>query len=414
MHVQRLEFPNAAGELLAGQLDRPDDGPVTAYALLAHCFTCSKNTSAVAHISHELTRLGFGVLRFDFTGLGQSQGEFAATTFSSNVADLVAAAAFLERREQAPRLLIGHSLGGAAVIQAAERIPSVTAVATIGAPASPLHVVRHLGDQEQRIATEGEAEVTIGGQRVRLRREFLEDLQRHSLQKALRGLHRALLVLHAPLDEVVGVEQAGAIFQAARHPKSFVSLDRADHLLSRPIDARYAGSVIAAWASRYVAPSDEPHVPTGAVEREAGVQARIGEKGYTTAIQAGRHRLVADEPRADGGEDQGPAPYDYLLGALGACTAMTLRMYADRKGWPLTGAAVRLKHSRIHAADCAECRTREGRLDQIVREISLHGPLNADQRQRLLEISERCPVHRTLRSEIVITSRLTAELEPVG
>jgi putative redox protein len=347
------------------------------------------------------------VLRFDFTGLGESEGEFAATTFSSNVDDLVAAAGYLERHHQAPPLLIGHSLGGAAVLQAAARIPSARAVAVIGAPAEPTHLARSLGSARERIQRQGEAEVELAGKTVRLRKEFLEDLETHRMEATIRGLHRPLLILHAPQDEVVGIDNAGQIFQAARHPKSFISLDAADHLLSRNADARYAGAVIAAWAERYLDLATE--------RREAGAPAdnpvtvRTGRNGYVTDIRVNRHSLTADEPAAAGGQDRGPSPYDLLIAALGACTTMTLRMYADRKQIPLEAVVVRLRHEKIHAADCRDCDTREGRIDRIERDIELQGDLDAKTRQRMREIADKCPVHRTLQGEIVVDTRLREE-----
>jgi putative redox protein len=402
MKIERLTFPNAQGVPLAAQLDLPAEGEAQAFALFAHCFTCGKNLGAMSQVSRELTRGGIGVLRFDFTGLGGSGGDFSETTFSSNVSDLQAAARFLEAAGRPPALLIGHSLGGAAVLRAAAAIPSVRAVATIGAPAAPDHILRHL--KGGLGAVDGEAEVLIAGRTVRLGRSFLDEISGISLEQSIRDLGRALLVLHAPRDAVVGVENAATIFQAARHPKSFLSLDDADHLLTRAADARYAGALIAVWAGRYM---DLPeHETEASASTMPGVQVQVGGSGYRVEIRAGRHRLVADEPSASGGGDTGPTPHDLLLASLGACTAMTLRMYADRKGWPLEGITVELSRDRIAAAECPACRTREGQRDRLTRVLSLQGPLDGEQRKRLLQIAERCPVHRTLISEIVIESRL--------
>ena len=404
MQLKKLEIPGRGSQKLAALLDLPLDGKPLAYAVFAHCFTCSKDLKAVYHISRALTRERIAVLRFDFTGLGESGGDFADTSFLSNVEDLVAAAGFLESRFEGPRLLIGHSLGGAAVLQAASAISSSKAVVTIAAPADPRHVSRTLGPAKETIVAMGQAEVNISGRTFILKKKFLDDLRQIDPEATIRNLNRALLVMHSPTDDIVGIENAARIFQTARHPKSFVSLDQADHLLSNMADSRYAGAVIAAWAKRYIVPP--------AAEKEAlppqdnRIAARTGPGGYLTEIQVNRHSLVADEPTAVGGTDQGPTPFDLLVAALGACTSMTLRMYADRKGWPLEAASVRLKHEKIHASDCASCELQEGMLDRIEREIEIEGPLNAEQKERLLHIADRCPVHKTLTSEVEIKTRL--------
>jgi putative redox protein len=404
---EQVRFPGSRGAVLAARLELPDGAPVAA-ALFAHCFTCSKDSHAAARVSRALARRGLAVLRFDFTGLGGSGGDFANTDFSSNVEDLLAAVAFLRGRTMAPKLLIGHSLGGAAVLAAAGRVPEATAVATIAAPADPAHVVAQLGDSLARIAADGEGDVAIAGRSFRIRQSFIADVAAQKLESAVKGLRRALLVFHAPRDEVVGIEHATRIFVAARHPKSFVSLDDADHLLTRAADADYVAGVLASWAVRYVgaAPAAEPApdlppLPPGVVE-----VAETREGTFTERVRVGRHALRADEPVASGGTDTGPGPYDYLLASLGACTAMTLRLYAERKAWPLAKVMVRLRHGRIHAADCADCETKEGLVDHIERAITLEGPLDGTQRARLEEIADKCPVHRTLTSEIKITTTL--------
>jgi putative redox protein len=392
-----VSFPGAQGQALAGRLVRPANEP-RAWALFAHCFTCGKDLRGARRISESLAERGVAVLRFDFTGLGESEGDFADGTFSGDVADLVAAADWLRREHAAPRLLVGHSLGGAAALAAAPQIPETKALATIGAPADPAHVKHLLKDAEADLAAKGEAEVVLAGRRFTLRQGFVDDLTRQRLPEGLADLRRALLVLHAPLDQVVGVDNARRLFQAAKHPKSFVSLDGADHLLSRPADAHYAGDLIAAWASRYVedAPTAPAPVPHGAVEVH-GTRAR-----YRTDVRVGPHLLLADEPRKMGGTDLGPGPYDYLLAGLGACTSMTLRMYADRKGWPLDEVRVRLSHRKVHAKDCEDCESTTGRIEEITRELQLEGDLDAEQRERLVEIADRCPVHRTLEGEIKV------------
>jgi putative redox protein len=404
--TRKLTIPNRSGEALAALLDLPVDGAPTAFALLAHCFTCTKDYKGLYHLSRALTAEGIGVLRFDFAGLGESGGIFADTGLLSNVEDLIAAAEFLAGRFEAPKLLIGHSLGGQAVLMAAPAIPSAAAVVTIGAPADPRQVLRHLGPARETIAARGEAAVSISGRAFTLRRKFLDDLQGVDPTEVLAALRRPLLVLHSPRDEIVPVDNAMALFQAAQQPKSLVALGEADHLLSRTADARYAGAVIAAWAQPYVAPAPAADAPA-----ESRITARTGDEGFATEIRAGRHRLTADEPAAAGGTDRGPTPFDLLVAALGACTSMTLRMYADRKGWPLEAATVRLAHRKMHASECTSCETREGLLDRIEREIELEGPLDPDQRRRLLQIADRCPVHRTLTGETQIVTRLAGEPE---
>ncbi|MBR9979868.1 MAG: OsmC family protein [Desulfatitalea sp.] len=400
MNFKQLHFTNRNGHNLAAQLDLPVDGKPHAYAIFAHCFTCTKNLKAVADINRSLTREGIAVLRFDFTGLGQSEGDFADTNFTTNVSDLIDAAGYLSENYEAPQVLIGHSLGGAAVLQAAADLPSARAVAVIGAPARTDHVLKHFSDASKEIEARGEAEVRLDGRPFRIKKQFLENLRADHMTDTLKNLKRALLILHSPVDNIVGIENAAELFKNAKHPKSFVSLDTADHLLTDPADSRYAGTIIAAWSHRYTraAKADE----TRASSDQNPVSVRIGKSGYTTEIIANGHSLVADEPQSAGGENMGPSPYDYLVAGLGACKAMTLRMYADRKKWSLDAVRIGLTHGKIHADDCRACETRKGYLDEIQCAIRLEGDLDTDQRQRLLEIADRCPVHRTLKGEIHI------------
>jgi putative redox protein len=392
--------------MLAARLERPA-GEARAVALFAHCFTCTKEILAAKRIASALAERGIAVLRFDFTGLGSSEGEFANTNFSSNVDDLVAAADHLRATLAAPKILVGHSLGGAAVLAAAEQIGEATAVATIGAPADPGHVQHLFADHAEAIASEGEAEVQLAGRAFRIKKQFLEDIEGQRLEARIKGLGKALMVMHAPLDQTVSIDNAAHIFQAAKHPKSFVSLDDADHLLTRRADADYAAEVIAAWASRFLPPAERENAP----ETEDGevLVRESGEGRFAQQILAGGHRLTADEPPAVGGGDRGPTPYGLLLAGLGACTSMTLRLYADRKGWPLERVTVRLKHDKIHAQDCESCETTEGRIDHIARELTIDGPLDADQRHRLLEIADKCPVHKTLHSEVAIETKIAGQ-----
>ncbi len=404
MPSEKLEFTGHGGDTLAARFDLPD-GPVQAVALFAHCFTCSKDIPAARRIAARLAGLGIAVLRFDFTGLGHSQGEFANTHFSSNVADLVAAARHLEDLGKAPALLIGHSLGGAAVLAAAADIPSAKAVVTIGAPADPSHVIHNFGAKIDEIRESGEAQVSLAGRPFTIRRAFLDDISAARLTPAIAGLKRALLVLHGPRDQTVGVENASEIFLAAKHPKSFVTLDDADHLLSRAEDAEYAAEVIAAWSRRYLELKDDP-VPPGAPEGIVRVS-EADPAGFLQDVAVGpRHHLLADEPAAYGGTDAGPGPYQLLSAGLGACTSMTVRMYARRKGWPLEHVAVDISHDKIHAQDCADCPDKTAKIDVFQRVIRLDGPLDADQRARLLAIADRCPVHRTLEGTIRVETVL--------
>lgn len=404
---EKLEFQNGRGETLAARLERPPGEP-RAYAIFAHCFTCSKDSAAAARVSRALAARGIAVLRFDFTGLGGSEGDFANTSFSSNVADLVAAAEHLREHHGAPTLLVGHSLGGAAVLAASRRLPEVRAVATIGAPSEPAHVRHLLVDAEERIEREGRARVEIAGRPFEIARGFLEDLDEQSLGEELGALRAALLVLHSPLDDVVGIEHAERIYRSARGYRSFVTLVDADHLLTRRRDAEYAAETIATWASRYLELDDDEETarePLG----EGEVRVTEHERPYTTRVEAGQHVLLADEPARVGGADRGPTPYGYLLAGLGSCTSMTLRMYADRKQWPLEGVSVVLRHERIHVDDCERCTTDgdRGRIDRIERDIEIVGDaLTDEQRARLLEIADRCPVHRTLENEKEIVTRL--------
>jgi uncharacterized OsmC-like protein/alpha/beta superfamily hydrolase len=402
---QAISFPGAGGHALAARLDVPSAVAPRAYALFAHCFTCSKESKAATFISEALIDAGIGVLRFDFTGLGDSEGDFANTTFSSNVADLVAAAAWLRREHQAPAILVGHSLGGAAVLAAAGSVPEAVAVATINAPADPAHVAHLFAGQRAEIDARGEAKVELAGRTFRVRREFLEDIAAQNLTAAIAALRRALIVFHSPRDTVVGIEHASAIFLAARHPKSFISLDDADHLLTKRADAHYVGTVLAAWAGRYLpARATDARSVDGPRDTVLVGETRAGK--FQQEIAIGPYRLLADEPISAGGEDSGPSPYDLLTAALGACTAMTVRQYADQKKLPLERVRVNLRHNKTHATDCRECETREGRIDRIERVIELEGPLDDAMRAKLLEIADKCPVHRTLHAEVWIPTRL--------
>lgn len=399
MRSESHHFTNGDGHRLAAMLDLPSIRCPRAYALFAHCFTCNKDLRAIRNISTALTGLGLGVFRFDFPGLGQSDGCFSETTFSTNVDDLYRAALFLEEIAEAPQILIGHSLGGAAVIQASTLIKQVRAVATIGAPADPAHVIHLLGSQKTQIETEGQATVSIAKREFLIKKAFIDDLEAVSMEEATHRIRKALLIFHSPADDIVEIDNAARIYERAAHPKSFISLDQADHMLTREEDSQYVGHTIGAWAERYLAPETKP-------EESGEVIARIGKKGLRTNILSNGQPLIADEPIDIGGTNLGPTPYDYLTAGLGACTAMTLRLYADRKKWPLDAVQVRLKHDKLHAKDCESCETETGRVDVIERTLVLEGDLDESQRARLAEIADRCPVHRTLESEVKMVTKV--------
>ncbi len=401
----RADFSGHDGAKLAARLDMPTGRTVRAYALFAHCFTCSKDVLAARRIAAELARLGIAVLRFDFTGLGSSKGEFASTNFSSNIADLVLAADWLRDNYSAPQLLIGHSLGGAAVLAAAERMPEVKAIVTIGAPADTEHVLHNFEADLSRIESDGVADVSLQGRPFRIQKQFLDDVRATKLKDHVANLDRALLIMHSPVDATVGIENATEIFVAARHPKSFVSLDRADHLLTKERDALFAARVIRSWVARYLDTAPE-------VEPEMDGVTRVAETGngkFQQVVTVGRHTWFADEPESYGGDDTGPSPYDMLAAALGACTTMTLRMYADRKKWDLGNLSVEVSHAKVHGKDCAECDEKQAsrsRIDRFERRIHVDGTVDQSEHEKLLEIADKCPVHRTMEHGSVVTTVL--------
>lgn len=399
----RLDFPGHSGASLSARLDMPN-GPVRAYAIFAHCFTCSKDLLAVRRIGAALAREGIALLRFDFTGLGSSGGEFASSNFSSNVDDLKSAADYLRTHCQPASLIIGHSLGGAAVLAAAGDMPEVKAVVTIGAPADPAHVIHNFGADLETIERQGEAKVSLAGRSFTIRSQFLEDVRGARLKERIASLRKPLLIMHGPLDQTVGIDNAAAIFNAARHPKSFVSLDTADHLVTQPQDAEFAASVIAGWVSRYI-PAD---VPQGEETIEHVRVSETGEGKFQNAVQAGPHRLFADEPQSAGGMDSGPSPYDFLSIGLAACTSMTIRMYADFKKIELGRISVDVAHEKMHARDCADCtdeeRANSGKIDRFMRTIRVDGPVPDELRTKLTEIAGKCPVHMTLESLAKVTT----------
>jgi len=402
MNLQKIIFKNQDGLDLVGRIELPADQLPHNFALFAHCFTCTKNLSAVKNISRSLTAAGFGVLRFDFTGLGESDGDFEDTNFSGNVEDLIAASDYLKENYQAPTLLVGHSLGGAAVIFAASQLDSVKAVATVGAPSNPEHVQNLLKNSLDEIESSGVATVNLSGRNFTIKKHFLDDLKAHSLPEVAKNLDKAVLVMHSPQDTTVSIKNAEEIYVAAHHPKSFVSLDGADHLLLKKEDSLYAGTVIAGWASRYV---DIPELEKFQTKSDV-VASLSSDEGYTTQMKVGNHYMLADEPESIGGNDFGPTPYDLLSASLSSCTAITVQMYVRRKGWDLKNIEVHTSYSRQHAVDCEHCDEDSSKIDTFSREIKLEGDLDEKQIKRILQIADKCPVHRTLHSETQVVTTL--------
>jgi len=414
--MSRVEFPSRDGHTLSGDLELPDTAEPRAFALFAHCFTCTRKIRAAVHISRAMADQGIAVLRFDFTGLGDSEGDFSDSAFSANVADLLAAADWLAQEHQAPQVIVGHSLGGTAALAAAQQLDSCRAVASINAPAEAAHVLQHMAESLSAIEHEGAALVNLGGRPFRIKQDFVDDIRQQDVIAGLKNMRPALLVLHAPLDKTVSVDNAQNIFMAARHPKSFVSLDQADHLLSDPADSRYAGLIIANWARRYLdadAQNADADTDDASAKHDhingALVTGRSAD-GFTCRVRAGQHDWLADEPVRMHGKDLGPDPYAHLCAALGTCTVMTLNMYARHKDLAVTEVQCHVSHDRIHASDCEDCQRSDGKIDVLQRRIRISGGLSEAQRERMLEIADRCPVHRTLENEIRVRSELAAEL----
>lgn len=407
MPSKKINFINKKGINLSGNLELPDVGKAHNIAIFAHCFTCNKNLKAVRHISKALQRKGFGVLSFDFTGLGDSEGEFINSNFSSNLDDLRAAADYLAEQYSAPTILIGHSLGGAAVLAVAQYIDSIKAIATIGAPFSPSHVTHLFDNAKADLAIQEKVDVNIGGRPFTIDREFINDLNAQDPTKVLPNIKQSVAIFHSPQDDIVGIDNAALIYRHLSHPKSFISIDGADHLLSAERDSRYVGEMISQWAERYI----DVEVDRGfSQDGDVSVSLNVDD-AFTCELFASGHHQLADEPKSYGGKELGPTPYNYLLSGLGACTAMTLHMYAKRKKWPLERATVHLHHDKIHAKDCESCddetKNSSGlKIDTISRKVELVGDLDQEQRQRLLEIADRCPVHKTLEAEVVVKTSL--------
>lgn len=399
----RFTFAGGGGSELTGHLEAPEGTP-RGWAIFAHCFTCGKDSRAAVYIARALSRAGIGVLRFDFAGTGIASPAEEAVSFASDVDDLRAAAEAMAAAGMPPALLVGHSLGGTAAIVAAAALPDVAAVVTIGAPADLQHILRVFrpGDLDA-IASEGEASVEIAGRPFLIRRTFLETVERADIEKSIAALRRPVLVMHSPVDQVVGIEHASRIFVASRHPKSFVSLDTADHLLTDVDDANYASAMVAAWASRFLPPlaADLPQV-----EAAKGVVASETLAGkFQLTVRSGEHTLFADEPESVGGLGSGLSPYELVSAGLAACTVMTMRLYANRKGFPLERATTTVRHEKV--ADMMPP-------DRFTRTIVLDGPLSDDQRARILEIADRCPVDLTLVRGSDVQTELSSGGQPAG
>jgi putative redox protein len=400
MKIERIKFLNSKGLQLSGKLFLPLDEKPRFFAVFAHCFTCSKNLKAVNNISNTLSQLGVAVLSFDFTGLGNSEGEFSDTHFSSNVADLSAAYDYLKEDYEAPKLFIGHSLGGTAVLFAAEQLEEVTAIVTIGAPSNPDHVKKLFEGDIETIKKEGIAKVNIGGRSFNLKKDFIDDLENKDLSRVISGMRKAFLFLHSPQDRIVDISNAASLYQNAHHPKSFISLDGADHLLSEERESRYVGELISSWSKKYL-PEEKPEHDIKGHQ----VKVRLFGDGYTSEIKTPHHHLLADEPAEVGGDNLGPTPYDLLMASLGACTAMTLKMYADRKGWDLKQINVYLDHDKVHKEDSEEFDKKSSKISRFTRSLEIEGDLEDDIKAKLLEIADKCPVHKTLHDEIIIETK---------
>ena len=405
MNLQKVIFENKQGQSLVGRLELPANQHPHNFAIFAHCFTCNKNLAAVRNIGKALTSNGFGVLRFDFTGLGESEGDFGDTNFSGNVKDLIAAADYLNDNYSAPTLLIGHSLGGAAAIYAAAQVNSIKAVATVGAPSNPKHVQRLLQSSVDEIKKNGKAIVNLSGRDFTIKKQFLDDLERKTLTETVKNLRKPILIMHSPQDSTVSIKNAEEIYRAAHHPKSFISLDGADHLLMNKKDSIYAGEVISGWAKRYLNITDLEELPK---TKHQVVASLDFDDGFTTAMKVGNHYMTADEPTSYGGNDFGPSPYELISASLSACTAMTLQIYTKRKGWHIDNVEVHTSYSKTHALDCEDCESSNAKIDTFHREIKITGNFDDKQLERLLQIADKCPVHNTLHNDTQVITKIVS------
>ncbi|TXE09181.1 alpha/beta fold hydrolase [Gelidibacter salicanalis] len=406
MQSTKLNIKNSKGLQLQAYLEIPANQKPHNYVIFAHCFTCSSSLKPVKNISRALTTHGFAVVRFDFTGLGRSEGEFADSHFSANVEDLLAVNAYMAEHFEAPSLLVGHSLGGAAVIVAASQLDTVKAVATIGAPATTEHVKRHFSHQFDEIAEKGDVEVNIGGRPFKINQEFVEDFDKTDLPEITKQLRKPILIMHAPFDKTVGIDNAQQLFVNAFHPKSFISLNDADHLLLKEKDSMYVGNMIGAWVQRYFDTHDNKILDTE--DQQLVAHLNLKEDNFTTFIQTKNHNFVADEPVSFGGDDFGPSPYDFLSAGLAACTAMTLKLYAERKEWDLQEVFVYITYSKKHSEDLMQGREKPTRFDHLLKKLKFVGELDETKKAKLAEIASKCPVHKTLLNDIVIDTEVIA------
>ena len=404
MNTVRLEIKNRKGLKLQAYLELPANQKPNHFAIFAHCFSCNSNFNAVKNISRSLSNHGFGVLRFDFTGLGKSEGEFAESHFSANVEDLLDVSNYLEKHHKAPSLLVGHSLGGAAVIVAASKLKNIKAVATVGAPANVNHVTHLFSHAIADVPEKGDVEVQISGRPFKINQDFVNDFSKTDLPKIIKNLRKPILVMHAPFDKTVGVENAHQIYHNAIHPKSFISLDNADHLLSKPADSIYVGNMIGSWVERYIEPEENKMITTEG-EQLVG-HLNLLEDNFTTSIQTKKHSFIADEPISIGGDDFGPSPYDFLSAGLAACTVMTLKLYAERKKWDLHEVFVYITYSKKHSDDLDIDVDKPTRFDHLNKKLKFVGNLDEKQIQRLKEIASKCPVHKTLQNKVIIETEV--------
>ncbi|MCB0447714.1 MAG: alpha/beta fold hydrolase [Gelidibacter sp.] len=404
MRTNRLEIYNRKGYKLSAYLELPANQKPNYFAIFAHCFSCNSTIGATKNVTRALTNHGFGVLRFDFTGLGRSEGKFAESYFSANVEDLIDVNHFLIENHQAPCLLLGHSLGGAAAIVAASKLDNIKAVATIAAPATVTHVTHHFSHAQEAIKMMGETEIEIEGRKFVVNKKFIEDFDKTDLPEITRQLRKPILIMHAPFDKVVGIANAHQLYHNAIHPKSFVSLHDADHLLSLAKHSEYAGEVIGSWVKLYFPKQDNAMLSTEGEQIVAHLN--LKENNFTTYLQTKKHNFIADEPGSIGGDDFGPSPYEYLTASIAACTTMTIKLYAESKGWDLQEVYVYITHSKKHSDELGLGVEQPGRIDFMQKKLKFVGDLDEIQKEKLKEIASRCPVHKTVASEVAFETEI--------
>lgn len=399
---QKITFENSRGEKLSARIAFPIDRKPHNFAVFANCFTSNKNFKAIRYITQSLTAEGFGVLSFDFTGLGESEGNFAGTAFSSSVDDLICAANYLKENYVAPTLIVGHSLGGAAVILAASQVDEIKAVVTSGTPSARQHVRNLLKSGIEEIEENGVAEVDIGGRPFTVKKEFIDDLVNQKLPGVVKQIRKSYLGLHSAQDTIVGIENESELYLAVRHPRSFISPDGADHLLSKEKDACCAGDLIVTWAKRYV---EIPEIEELSTQSRVVAYLDTSEK-FTTHIKADQRSLIADEPENFGANVFGPSPYQLVASGLATCTLMTLHLYAELKKWDLQEVFRHIRHETTHLEDWKDCENPKAQIDKFTRDLELIGDLDVEQKQKLLEVSGKCPVHQPPENVAHIETRM--------